>query len=408
MLASVLLLCLVDGSGLSSLLNDALTRNPEILAARKRVEAARQRPAIEKSLPDPMLSLGYQSVGGPLPGQGLGTVPVANIGVMIGQTIPAAGKRDLRARIAIKEADAMTQEYWQSQLSVLARVKTAWHRLHHAHAMLGLMERNRQLLERIIKATEARYSVGKAAQQDLFKAQTQLTLLEAKVTKFDQERRSREAEINALCVRPLESDVPVPPEIEPRESIVALETLYQQAQGWSPMLVRDRVNVQRTELALNLARKDSAIDYTISGGYANMGLMAPMYQAKIDFNLPYFSRSRQRAMVAEQAHSLEAARRGYQATGNTLMFRIKDDWLMSAATWRLLRIYSTTLIPQTALTLESSMTAYETGQVDFLTLLMNLMAVREAEESYHETLMDYHLSLVRLEEMTGLVLVEDN
>jgi len=274
--------------------------------------------------------------------------------------------------------------------------------------MLDLMERNRQLQERIIKATEARYAIGKAAQPDLFKAQTQLTLLEAKVTKFVQERRSREAEINALCVRPLEAAVPKPAEVEPRESVVALETLYQQAQGWSPMLVRDRTNIQRTELALNLAKKDSAIDYTVSGGYYNMGLMAPMFEAKVDFNLPYFTRGRQRAMVAEQAHSLESARRSYQATGNTLMFRIKDDWLMAGATWRLLRIYSTTLIPQTALTLESSMTAYETGQVDFLTLLMNLMAVREAEESYHEAMMDYHLALIRLEEMTGLILVEEN
>lgn len=408
MLAIPLLLCLLDGSGLQNLLTDALTRNPEILAARKKLEAARQRPAIEKSLPDPMFSAGYQSVGGPLPGQGLGREPVASIGFMVGQTIPAAGKRDLRSRIAIKEADAMTQEYWQAQLSVVARVKTAWHRLHHTHAMLDLMDRNRQLLERIIKATEARYTIGKAAQQDLFKAQTQLTLLEAKVTKLDQERRSREAELNALSVRPLESEVPKPPEMEPRESIVALETLYQQAQGWSPMLVRERTNIQRTELALNLAKKDSAIDYTVSGGYFNMGMMPPMYQAKVDFNLPYFTRSRQRAMVAEQAHSLDAARRSYQATGNTLMFRIKDDWLMSAAAWRLLRIYSTTLIPQAALTLESSMAAYETGQVDFLTMLMNLMAIREAEESYHEAMMDYHLALVRLEEMTGLVLVEDN
>ena len=166
MLAIPLLLCLLDGSGFDALLSDALTRNPEILAARKKLEAARQRPAIEKSLPDPMLSLGYKSVGGPLPGQRLGVEPLSNIGFMIGQNFPAPGKRDLRARIAIKEADAMTQEYWQVQLSVAARLKTAWHRLHHAHSMLDLMERNRQLQERIIKATEARYA-GKQGDERL-------------------------------------------------------------------------------------------------------------------------------------------------------------------------------------------------------------------------------------------------
>jgi outer membrane protein TolC len=89
------------------------------------------------------------------------------------------------------------------------------------------------------------------------------------------------------------------------------------------------------------------------------------------------------------------------------MFRIKDDYLMSSTAWRLLRIYSTTLVPQATLAVESALVAYETGQADFMMLLTNLMTLVEAEESYHEALMDYHLALVRLEEMTGMVLVEE-
>ncbi|MBI5281236.1 MAG: TolC family protein [Candidatus Solibacter usitatus] len=396
-----------DAGGIKDLIDQALLRNPEILAARKKLEAARQKPAMERSRPDPMLGIGYQSAGGPLPGQGLGMEPTANIGFMVSQTLPAAGKLGLRERVALKEADAMSQEYWQAQLSVIARLKTAWHQLHHAYALTGILERNRDLLERVLKVTEARYAVAKAAQQDLLKAQTQLTLLEARLTKSEQEKRSREAEINMLCARPLETPVPEPPDIEPEESIITLDRLYEQAKAWSPMLLRDRHNIERTELALNLARKEGSPDYTVSAGYYNMGSMPPMFMAKVDFNLPIFTRNRQRAAVAEQAHSLEAARRSYQATGNTLLFKIKDDWLMSAAAWKLVRIYSTTLMPQAALTLESSLNSYETGQVDFLTVLMNLMAVLEAEMSYHESLMDYHLSLIRLEEMTGLVLLPE-
>jgi outer membrane protein TolC len=173
------------------------------------------------------------------------------------------------------------------------------------------------------------------------------------------------------------------------------------------MVLREQRNIERTELALNLARKDGSPDYTVSAGYYNMGSMPPLFEAKVDFTLPFFTRGRQRAAVAEQAHSLDAARRSYQATGNTLMFRIKDDYLMSAASWRLLRIYSTTLVPQATLTVESSLAAYETGQVDFLTLLSNLMTLLDAEQSYHEAMMDYHLALVRLEEMTGMVLLPE-
>jgi len=408
-----LLLCLLAApvpaaeSEIHQLIRQALDRNPEILAAQKRLEAARQRPAQAGSLPDPMLSAGYQSNGGPLPGQGLGTEPTSNIGFSISQQFPAAGKRDLRTRVAIKEASVVEQDYWQVQLQVIAKLKTAWHRLHHAYAQLELLERNRSLLEKILKVSEARYASGKGMQQDIFKAQTQLTLIEAKRTRYEQEKVSLEAEINVLLARPLDAAVPQPPELAPKESTIGLNELYAQAQAHSPVLAREQKSVERDELAVNLARKDGALDYTVSAGYYNMGSMPGMYAAKVDFNLPFFTRARQRAALSEQVNQLSAARRSYQATGNMLLFRIKDDYLMSEASWRLMRIYSTTLIPQAALTFESALPAYENGQADFLTLLNNLLAILDAESNYHEAQMDYHLSLIRLEEATGMQLVDE-
>ena len=52
---------------LRELTGEAIKNNPDIAAAQKRYEAARQRPTQESSLPDPMVSLGYNSVGNPLP-----------------------------------------------------------------------------------------------------------------------------------------------------------------------------------------------------------------------------------------------------------------------------------------------------------------------------------------------------
>src|SRR6516164_9597148 len=58
---------------LRELISEAIRGNPEIVAAQKSYEAARQRPTQESSLPDPMISLGWVSVGNPWPGAGLGS-----------------------------------------------------------------------------------------------------------------------------------------------------------------------------------------------------------------------------------------------------------------------------------------------------------------------------------------------
>jgi cobalt-zinc-cadmium efflux system outer membrane protein len=391
-----------DGQGaLARLVQEALERNPEILAARKQLESARQRPAQAASLPDPMLSVGYTSIGGPLPGQGLGREPMARAGFMASQTLPAPGKRGLRRLIALEEAGAAGQQYQAVQVSVVARLKAAWYELEHAHAMLDVLARNRALLDRLFQLASARYQAGQGSQKELIEAQARLTLLEAKQASLEQLRRRSEAEINALLARPLETDVPRPPGAEPREALASLDELYERARLWSPVVAAQRHAVRRTELAMQLARKEGAPDLTIAAGYSNMGGMPPMFEARVELPLPFFTRARQRAAVAEQAHSAEAARRSYQATGNSLLFRIKDEWMAGSAAWRLLRIYSTTLVPQTALALEAALAAYEAGRGGFSDVLEQARAMLDAEENYHTALRDYHVALVRLEELTG-------
>lgn len=392
---------------LPRLIEEALERNPEILSARKKLEAARQRPAQAASLPDPVLSIGYASIGGPLPGQGLGREPMARAGFMASQTLPAPGKRSLRRRLAIEEAGATGQEYLAVQVSVIARLKTAWYELEHSHAMLGVLERSRALLDRIFQLATARYQAGQGSQKDLIDVQARLTLLEAKQAALELERRRAEAQINALLARPLEVEVPPPPPAEPRELLASLGELYECARLWSPIIASQRHAVRRDELALQLARKEGAPDVTVAAGYYNIGGMPPMFEARVELPLPFFTRARQRAAVAEQVHSAEAARRSYQATGNALLFRIKDEWLAGDAAWRLLRIYSTTLVPQTALALEAALARYESGSGAFSEALEQARAMLDAEMSYHTALRDYHLALVRLEELTGADLLRE-
>src|SRR3974390_2788259 len=88
---------------LRALISEAIRNNPEIVAAQKSYEAARQRPTQESSLPDPMVSLGYASAGYPYPGAGLGSAPMANIAIMYSQEIPFPGKLKIRGEMASKE-----------------------------------------------------------------------------------------------------------------------------------------------------------------------------------------------------------------------------------------------------------------------------------------------------------------
>ena len=389
---------------LNDLIREALARNPEVLAAQKRYEAARQRPSQENSLPDPTLSLGYSSNGGPLPGQGLGIEPTSNVGFMVSQEIPYPGKRKLRGNIAAKEADVEFQQYLAIQLNVRSRVIQAFHRLHHAYEVLDILSEGKGLLVQVIRVSEARYAAGKAAQQDILKAQTQLSILEARIAEKQQDQDTNQAEINSLLNRKPGAPLGVPVDTEAEPLHLTVEQLLAKAAMMSPELRRAQEMIQRNELVVNLARKDFHSDYTVSGGYFYMGGMPAMYQFRVDIPIQIHRDQKQRAALDEQVHRLNESRHDFEAADQNLQFRVREAYFAAQTAYRLMKLYDDTILPQSSLTIESSLPAYETGGTDFLSVLTNVMTKIDSQERYHEQRMMYELARARLEELTAVAL----
>ena len=389
---------------LSTLVDEALLHNREVLAAQKKYEAAQQRPSQERSLPDPMLSVGYAANGAPYPGAGLGRDVTSNAGIMVSQELPFPGKRQLRGAIAAKEASAEYEQYLAVRLSVTARVKQAYHELHHANAGISFVHRYQELLQNILRISEVRYSVGRAAQQDVFKAQTQFAIFQTQLVRYEQERDSKEIEINALLNRPLGGHIDVADDPVPVEPAAALDDMLAHARTHAPTLAREQKMVERNDLASALARRGLYPDYTVSGGYFNQGSMPPMWQFRVDFKLPAYFRTKQNAEITEKAFSATEARHNYEAATVTIQSQIRETYTRAATSRKLIGLYEKSVIPGAQLALESSMAGYQTGTLDFLSLFSNFMNVVEYELMYHEEVMQLQVAMAHLEEMTGMPL----
>ena len=391
---------------LDQLITEALNSNPEILAAQKRYEAARQRPNQESSLPDPMFSPGYASNGAPWPGARLGIEPTSNIGFMVSQQIPGPGKRRLRGEIAAKEADAEFQLYEAVRLSVTARVEQVFHRLHHTFIALDVMSRGKALLTTFLRISESRYSTGKAMQADIFRAQTQLSLLQTKILRMQQDQRAAQAELNSLLNRRPGSPLGVPLRDPVQPLTTTLEEIVEIALARSPTIRRDEQMIQKNELSVNLARKQLRPDYTIAAGYFNMGRMPDMFQFRVDIPLPIYSGRKQIPAIHEQTHRLSESRRNYEAARQDLQFRVREAYAQAETSFQLLTLYQDTIIPQAQLTADSSLASYQTGAADFLSVLTNLSSTIDYEERYHEEMLAYWLAVIKLEELSGSQLLK--
>ncbi|MGE5726170.1 MAG: TolC family protein, partial [Acidobacteriota bacterium] len=114
--------------------------------------------------------------------------------------------------------------------------------------------------------------------------------------------------------------------------------------------------------------------------------------------------SKQRQQLAEAGEQAAAAEKSRQNRQNEVNFEVQQQYLAAKASQQLLQLYSQGLVPQSSLALDSSMSAYEVGTADFLTVFTNFSTVLNYQLEYYRELANYQSSLAQLESLTGVEL----
>jgi outer membrane protein TolC len=390
---------------LAKLVQEATERNPEILAAQRMVEAKRARIPQAGAWADPTVSLSYGGNALP-PFTVMRGDPSSARQLMAEQTIPYPGKTRLRTEIASRDADAGTLAYEAVARRVAAEVKQAYFDLAFVDRSLAILHKDREALEGFEKVTEIRYSVGKAAQQDVLRAQLEITRLAQRATMLNQQRRTLEAQLNSLRNVPIDSPVGAPAIVQPSTFVYTQDQLQDAAQANYPVLKQRRTMVDQNRLSVDLARKEVRPDFSVGYTYMQRDGLPDMYGITLSTSLPLFRRRKQDMAIAEAAANLESARQMQANELTVLRYQVQQDFLEIQATEQLLKLYSQGIAPQSSLTLESSIASYETGGVDFLNVLSNFQSVIDAELDYHMQVTNHEKALARLEEVTGLILIQ--
>ena len=380
---------------LQSLVVEFESVNPEVKAARQRWEAAKAVVPQVQTLPDPKLQFGYQRM--PM-------APPAVQGAIygFGQEIPFPGKLRLRGEIAEREAERLEQEYQAVRLRLIAGLKEAYFALHFIHKSMEIVDRNKALLIQFEKTAKARYSVGQAAQQDVFRAQVEISRVLDRLAVLDQRKESLHAAINRLLNRPPADPFGTPEEIQVPLLTISLPELSQKAEHFSPALLASAKGIERSEQAVSLARRQYYPDFDLTAlGLRNDLINDNGYQVMLGVKIPLFYHTKQRQGVKEALAGLAGAREDLMATRQDILFQVKDAFVQTQRAERLITILRDAIIPQSTLALQSAQTGYAVGKVDFLTLLNSLLTLQENQVELHSEMVAHEQSIARLEALTG-------
>ena len=384
---------------LDHLVRELLDRNPVIHAARRAVDSKKALVTAARTLPDPSVTI--ETMGNLLPPTlQSGDSSSARV-FRFNQEIPFPGKLNLQGQIAAAESDVEWWKYEEARRDLVAELKMAYFDLYLATRTLEIVEKNKTLLSQFAEISEARYKVGQGAQQDVFKAQVEISRLLDRSAGLQREASAAQARINSLLFRPPDTQVSATADLQKPQFSKSLQELYQKAMADNPRVRMSRKEIDRSEAGVALAKKAFYPDFEVGFSYFNRREMPEMFGLMVSAKVPLYFWRKQRPQLESATSDLLGQRRLYDDTLSTLYFRLKDPYLRTATDAKLLDLYGEAIIPQATLTLESSISSYRVGSVDFLTLLSNLSTILEYEMKYYDVLADYYKALATLESLTG-------
>jgi outer membrane protein, heavy metal efflux system len=404
---AVLLLCGIafaqqPSAPLDALIAEALATNPEIKAMQRSFDMMRARIPQAKALPEPMLSYGYAG-NAPLPPFDIQKGDPASARMLsFTQEVPYPGKLAIKGKMANVAAEAEWWNYEQARLNLAAEVKDAYYDLYYVTKAIETITKNKGLLEKFAKIAEAGYAVGKGLQQDVLKAQVEISKLIEQAAVLEQREQIAAARLNSLLYREPETPVGKPPDVKPRDLTYSLTELNELALTNFPTLKAQRRRIDREQYGIELAQKEFYPDFNVGFTYFNRPGMPEMYSVNVGVKIPLYFWQKQRPALAEATASAATEKQRLENATTLLFFRIKDRYLAATTAQRLVKLYGTTIIPQSTLSLESAISGYEVGKVDFLTLLDNLVTLRNYELSYYEQLSNQEKAIAALEPFVGI------
>ncbi len=385
---------------LDELTREALQKNSSVQSALHAYKAKLHRIPQVKTLPDPKVGVGWMGNIEPFSIQDGDPSSYRSIQAM--QEIPFPGKLGLRSDIAGKEAQAAWWDYEAARRRVVAEVKTAYYEYYFLSKAIDITQKNKDLLDKLSHIAENRYRVGKGILQDTLKAQTELSLLLTRLTVLQQKRDTAEARINTLLSRNPETQLAQPAEVQPAVLNYSLSELYLLAAKSDPGLRREQQRIERGQYAVDLAHKNYLPDLDVAYMYQQRPLLPDMHGFTFTVNVPVFYKSKQREAEEEAAEEVIAARRTQDSRQNDVNFGVKQAYLAAKASEDLMRLYSKAVVPQASLALESSMSSYEVGNVDFLSVLANFSNVLDYEIDYYREVAAFQTALASLEPLVGV------
>jgi outer membrane protein TolC len=402
---------------LQQALDLAGNNNPALLASRQRWIEKQRSIAITSGWPMPEFGLMLDDIpsGGGKP---------MMFEYSLSQEIMFPAKLIAMRDMAKSEAGMAGADFQVKQMQVYTAVKQAYYDLLYAQQALAVMKENLELMKQFNTVAQANYASGTSPLQDTLRSQTEVSRMETEILNMEAMERMARNKLNYLLGREADTPLAIGEEFSdavPEFDLAELRGLLLdnpaiQSMTWEVEMARNNVS---------MAKAGFWPDFKLSFSFVQSKVMDPMLMKMVDtrtgradYSLDMRETPRNSWKVGfmvmlplwfgqydAKVQAADAGVTAAQAALTDMRNMAGMDLSMAVneaqSAWRLIDLYTKTLIPQTEQTWRTVITAYRNGRGDFMTVMDSLTTLRNARLDYYKSRVDYEKALAGLEQIIG-------
>jgi len=363
---------------------------------------------VASTLPDPKMSLAIANL--PIDGFDFGQEGMTQLKVGFTQMFPRGDSLNIKNQQLRQQSQAYPFQRQDRKAKVAFTVGSLWLDAYRVQQSITLIEKNRSLFEQLADVAQASYSsaLGKTRQQDIVRAQLELTRLEDRLALLAQQQNryqgmlsqwlttfavpttdpldlTRVIQLHNLKLSNQFPDISLlNPELIYSDKWLAAEELVNYFATHPAVIALDK-KVLASKTGINLAEQKYQPEWGVNASYGYrdddpMGnSRADLFSVGVTFDLPLFTENRQDMEVKSAISQTEAVKTerilllrqllGAYASGKGRLLRLNERKAL----------YKTQLLPQIQDQAEASLTAYTNDDGDFAEVVRSRIAVLNSE-----------------------------
>lgn len=383
---------------MSAALEEALSRNPDLIALRREYDAMQAVPAQERYLGPP--SFEAQIWGWPV--TTLNPARTDMYMFTVQQELPGRGKRAARERVAERDAEITRRRISVRANEVLDDVRQAYAELVLARETVVLYERQVPVLRDIADAATVRYASGGGEQHDTIRSLVELARLQTDAVTWGERIRTAEVRLNTLLGRPADRAVePLLPaastRVPPDAEAIAL--------GRHPEMAMATAEIAREEAELARLRGERRPDFMVGGGYMLTPGNAGAWTAGAGISWPNapWSRGRLDAAIEAQTRQVQAAAARRDAIASAIRRGVHEARIRVETARQRVDLIASTVLPHVRHAFDVSRIAYSTGRAGFADVVDTERSWLAVQIEHAAAQADLALAMAGLERAIGSV-----